>query len=294
MLQDIYPHLFNIQYLLELDGTLKIPTPTDNDYVLVFDRETVLLYPSATEDGRYSITFPRICDISTAGDRLNLCYLFSIDEQRFFLSLTEKDDLPALPESGSFFPIGRLRMAEPMHQVFAALVGSHLFHWYDSNRLCGHCGHAMQHSSAERALACPNCHRVEYPRISPAVIVALTDGDKLLMTRYADRPYKQWALIAGFCEVGESIEDTVRREIREEVGLDVGNLRYYKSQPWPFSDSLLMGFFADVVGDTTPHCDAKELAEAQWFERAELPKNPDQMSLTQEMVRLFASGKEPV
>ena len=101
----------------------------------------------------------------------------------------------------------------------------------------------MEKSTVERAMVCPACGNTVYPKICPAVIAAVHDGDRLLLTRYRGRAFKKYALIAGFNEIGESIEDTVRREVLEEAGVHVKNLRFYKSQPWVFTDTLLMGFF---------------------------------------------------
>ena len=131
------------------------------------------------------------------------------------------------------------------------------------------------------------------PRISPAVIVAVTDGDKLLLTKYSDRPVRGYGLIAGFNEIGESIEETVHREVREEVGLRVKNLRFYKSQPWSFSSSLLVGFFCDLDGEEKITLQEDELAEGTWFSREELDYTDENVSLTNEMICLFQEGKEP-
>ena len=127
---------------------------------------------------------------------------------------------------------------------------------------------------------------LEYPKICPAVIVGVTKGDEILLTRYAGRSYKKYALIAGFAEVGETIEETVHREVMEEVGLKVKNLHYYKSQPWSASSTLLMGFFCEADGDTAIRLDKSELAEARWCPRAEVPEWED-VSLTMEMMQVF-------
>ena len=126
-----------------------------------------------------------------------------------------------------------------------------------------------------------------YPKISPAVIVGVIHNDKILMSKYAGRAYTRYALIAGFTEIGENAEQTVAREVMEEVGLKVKNIRYYKSQPWAFSDSLLMGFFAELDGDDTITLDTNELAEAGWFSRDEIDLEDDHLSLTREMIMLF-------
>ena len=134
---------------------------------------------------------------------------------------------------------------------------------------------------------------MEFPKICPAVIIAVTHGNKILMSKYAGREYKKYALLAGFNETGESIEETVRREVMEEVGLKVKNLRYYKSQPWSFSGSLLAGFYCDVDGDPSITLDREELSVAEWFDRASLPETPNLISLTGEMIECFRQGKEP-
>ena len=135
-------------------------------------------------------------------------------------------------------------------------------------------------------MKCPDCGNMVFPKIAPAVIVGVTDGDRILMTKYADREYKKYALIAGFTEIGETAEQTVEREVMEEVGLSVKNIRYYKSQPWSFSDTLLFGFFAELDGDPEVHLDEHELALARWCTRDEIPED-DGVSLTREMMRVF-------
>ena len=121
----------------------------------------------------------------------------------------------------------------------------------------------------------------------PAVIVAVTNGDKILLSKYANREYTRYALLAGFTEIGESVEETVRREVMEEVGLHVKNLKYYKSQPWAFSDTLLMGFFAEVEGNDRITLDREELAVAEWFPRQDIPASESDISLTSEMIEYF-------
>ena len=145
----------------------------------------------------------------------------------------------------------------------------------------------MKPDHKERMLLCPSCRNMVYPRISPAVIVGVLNGDKILMSKYAGRPYTNYALIAGFNEIGESAEQTVAREVMEEVGLKVKNIRYYKSQPWAFSGSLLLGFFCDLDGSDRITLDRNELAEAGWFKWDEIALTDDHLSLTREMIMQF-------
>ena len=142
-------------------------------------------------------------------------------------------------------------------------------------------------------MRCPKCGNMIFPKISPAVIVAVTKGDHLLLTKYAGRSYTRYALIAGYTEIGETLEQTVQREVMEEVGLRVTNIRYYKSQPWGVDGNILMGFFCDLDGEDTIHLDVTELAVAEWHPRNALPAHDDGISLTREMIRVFEEGKEP-
>lgn len=129
-----------------------------------------------------------------------------------------------------------------------------------------------------------------YPKIAPAILVAVTHGDKLLMTRYQGRAYKGYALIAGFTEIGETAEDTVRREVMEEVGLRVKDIRYYGSQPWGMDSNLLMGFYARLDGEAEIHMDRQELSQAGRYRRDEISLRPDGYSLTNHMIQAFLRG----
>ncbi|MBQ1409866.1 MAG: NAD(+) diphosphatase [Oscillospiraceae bacterium] len=180
----------------------------------------------------------------------------------------------------------------PKEAVFAAAVSESLHRWYGANRYCGRCGQPMQDSETERARVCPACGLTVYPKICPAVIVAVTDGDRLLLTKYQGRAFRRYALVAGFAEIGEPIEDTVRREVLEETGLRVKQIRFYKSQPWVFTDSLLLGFWCELDGSDAVTVQESELSEARWHHRDEIPEDYSGISLTGEMIDAFRQGKE--
>lgn len=186
-------------------------------------------------------------------------------------------------------PVENLRRAVPRDAAFAGVTGFQLAQWYESRRYCPRCAQPMVQDERERMMRCPACGLMEYPKISPAVIVGVTCGDYLLLTKYAGRSYQKYALIAGFAEIGETIEETVAREVMEEVGLRVKNIRYYKSQPWSFTGTLLMGFFAELDGEDEIRLDETELSEAVWCPRGEVPED-DGVSLTREMMRVFREG----
>ena len=178
-----------------------------------------------------------------------------------------------------------------METAFAAIAACQLGEWYSHNRYCGRCGTPTEHDGKERMMRCPKCGNMIYPKICPAVITAVTRGDSILLTRYAGRGPGTWALVAGFNEIGETIEDTVRREVMEETGLRVNKLRYYKSQPWCLTDTLLFGFWCEAE-EGEIRVDKNELALAQWVRRDEIDVEFDNISLTNEMITRFREGRE--
>lgn len=296
MIQDIGRHHYNNTYLPQ--------PPCEDSYVLYYEKRMALSAECGEE-----LAFPRLRDVEKENPGLSqrLIYLFSIDEERFYLaeelvlprSARPADSQPD-PQPGSkphkgaalrMISIMDFRSAKPRYLGFAGILGHQLSQWYKSRRFCGRCGSPMEADTKERMLRCPGCGQMEYPKICPAVIVAVKDGNRLLLTKYAGRGFKRYALIAGFCEIGETLEDTVRREVMEEVGLTVTNLRYYKSQPWPFSDSLLAGFFCDLAKPGSIHLQEEELSLAEWIEREDLPiQDPAKASLTNEMIQYFHEG----
>ena len=282
MIQDILPLKLHNEYR---PGTL----PSANSIALHFSEGKLLCRISGQV-----LSFPCFGEFSVSPEQA--VYVFSLDQDAaqdhkdFFLIL---DQTVSLPEDYQYRTIKELReqSANPRELVFAAFTAIHLFHWYASNRFCGRCGTATTLAYDERAVDCPNCKTRIYPRIQPAVIVGVTNGDRLLITRYADRPLAMPALVAGFTEIGETLEQTVAREVMEETGLRVKNIRYYKSQPWGIADDILAGFYCDVDGDDTIHMDAHELKEAVWIPRKEIIGQPDDFSLTNEMMMRFRDGK---
>ena len=215
-------------------------------------------------------------------------YLFSIDEMRFFL-VRRPLSTEQTPPGCLFEPVSSLNTALTQHLAFAGHTAAHVYRWKRDHAFCGRCGAPMKNSDFERALVC-DCGMVEYPKIAPAVIVAITDGERLLMARSSRGTYKRYGLIAGFVEIGETFEQAVRREVFEEVGLRVKNVTYYKSQPWPFPDSVMIGFFAELDGDASITLQESELAEAVWFERQNIPPTLTNTSIAQELIECVRNG----
>ena len=257
------------------------------DRILCFHQGQVLL-SRGTADALTLPTLAHMADWQAFGTPR---YAFRMREQNYFLWT---DTAPLSPDGGfRYEPVRQLRQLQNKEICFAVMTGWHLYNWYRVNRLCGCCGTPTEHDNIERMLRCPQCGNMIFPRISPAVIVAVTDGDRLLLSKYAGRAYTRYALLAGYTEIGETMEQTVHREVMEEVGLQVKNLRYYKSQPWGVDGNVLMGFYCDVDGSNRICIDETELSMAQWFPRDALPAQDDGISLTREMIRVFGEGKEP-
>jgi len=303
MIQDIAPKVLHNQYVYK--------EPKETDYIAVFSENYILL----KQCGK-SLEFPMLKDPQTAP----VCeYLFSVDDDCYFLAMDFEIDRENIPlcsnhksgynETGyeetryeeleynkseykeaGFMKISDVRFHTDRETSFAAYTAYHLYQWYKGSRFCGSCGGRMKPDRKERMMYCAQCGRPVYPRISPAVIVAVTDGDMILLSKYANREYKRYALIAGFVEAGETAEEAVQREVMEEVGLHVKNIRYYKSQPWGIDANLLLGYFAQLDGSDVIHLDRSELAVAEWADRAALAGMDDGFSLTREMMQVFSAG----
>ena len=162
--------------------------------------------------------------------------------------------------------------------------------WDQMHRHCGRCATPTQLAEGERARRCPACHAVFYPRISPAVIVLIERGDEVLLARGANFPGKWFSLLAGFVEPGESLEETVVREVREEVGVELREVRYFGSQPWPFGRSLMVGFTAQYAGGEL-RLDPREIAEAAWFRADAMPPLPPPLSIARRLIDDYLARK---
>lgn len=246
------------------------------------------------------LALPRLRDLAAAGaepEGMGLTYLLSVDDVPLFLARTA-GAAAAVPAGFAWESLRDLRMARPRWLAFAAATGFHLAGWYRSNRFCGCCGHPTQLVPTSREIACPNCGNVIYPRINPGVIVGVLDSShqRLLLTKYSAAHYRyaNYALVAGFTEIGETMEQTVVREVAEEVGLAVGRVTYWGDQPWPFSSSLLAAYWCEVQGSCELTVDHGELKSAVWLTREQIPMpRRDTSSITNAMISAFAEGFDP-
>jgi len=158
--------------------------------------------------------------------------------------------------------------------------------WDELSQYCGQCGTPTKINPKERAKYCPNCHLLTYPRISPAIIVGVLKENQILLANGARFPSNLYSVIAGFVEPGETLEECVKREIKEEIGINVKNIRYFGSQAWPFPDSLMIGFLADYsTGEL--RIDRTEIRDANWFTKNELPPIPSKISIARKIIDWF-------
>ena len=158
--------------------------------------------------------------------------------------------------------------------------------WYISHRFCGRCGTPTKIDEKDMMLKCPQCGQVHYPRIAPAIIVAIRNGDKLLMAKHSYHENIRYALIAGFVEPGETIEEAVHREVLEEVGVKIKNLQYQRSQSWPFPNSLMLGFTAEYESGNIK-VDGDEILRAEWFKKDEIIRYESDISISDWLIQEF-------
>ncbi len=208
------------------------------------------------------------------------------DDDCFCMALEQIIELPA----GYEFVNLRALAADIDDDMFM-LAGraAQIIHWDSQSRFCGCCGQPTGWKEDERAKKCGNCGNVIYPRISPAIITAIIRDDKILLAHNRNFPTNRYSVIAGFMEPGEEFEDTIEREVFEEVSIRVKNLRYFASQSWPFPDSLMVGFVCEYdSGDIK--VDGVEIDAADWFRRDNLPDIPATTSIAGRMIQWFRDG----
>lgn len=204
------------------------------------------------------------------------CYAVEIPEEQ------------ALPDGWAV--LGLRDLFGLVETTLAALSGRayQLLEWERNHQYCSRCGTRTEPRGDERARSCPACGYRTYPPVSPAVMILVTHEGKLLLARKPIWPDGRYSAIAGFVEPGETLEDTIKRETREEVGVEVKNIRYFGSQPWPFPHSLMIAFTAEYAGgEVRP--DGEEIVEARWFDPRELPKLPGSISISRRLIDTVAS-----
>ena len=274
MIQDIHPHQFRNEFVI----TSGIQ---ENDYIFHFKGNSLLLKKKGDE-----FEIPKKEDLK--GCDSNGIFLFTLDNIHCFLVW----ECELLDNRGlAYHEINYFRTIAQKEIDWASIVAFQLMNWYLQNKFCGKCGGITRHKKEERAVFCPSCNTTIYPKISPAIIVAILGNDKILLARGVNFRSNFYSLVAGYVDIGESIEDAVVREVKEEVGIDIKNIRYYKSQPWPFSGSMMIGFIADA-DDTQPiRIDKNEIIDAAWFSSTDLPNHPQNRSIAGELIEKFVKGE---
>jgi len=261
---------------------LPSPAPVGlGDTVFLFKGNEVLLRTASQEN-----RLPMWGEVKGGFAGIAPRHAFSQGNRRYFIA---DADTPA-PPGFAWENIRVFRTLLPVTDGALLNAARHLSVWYQNNRFCGACGGAMQPHSAQRALVCERCGLIVFPSVLPAVIVAVLDGGRLLLARNAQGVFRHFSLIAGFVEVGETAEQAVKREVLEEVGLHIKNIRYVKSQPWGFSQSLMLGFTAELDGPADIRLQESELAEARWFTRDEIPHNDSTASIAFDLMERFRRG----
>ncbi|MBN1802050.1 MAG: NAD(+) diphosphatase [Candidatus Lokiarchaeota archaeon] len=209
------------------------------------------------------------------------CFTGVLDSKEFMNDLNFEENVRF-----SFVDLRELALLVDKNMWQIASIAFELVDWYQKSGYCGRCGSEVFLSSFQYAKKCPSCGYLDYPRVSPSIIVSVKKGDKILLAHNAKFPKDLYSVIAGFVNPGENLEDAVKREVNEEVGIEIKNIKYVASQPWPFPNSLMIGFTADFdSGDITP--DGREITTARWFKIEELPKIPSKISIARHLIDRF-------
>ena len=298
MIHEIYPKKYDPTYINR--------KADDDDHLLCYEKDGILI---KYENDSYSLPkcrdYQEICGAEYEDIKNSAYYLFEISGEYYYeIDLPErlKENIPyyrktedIVDKAGKawfFLRIHSFRELDPVVMVFAGATGYHLRNWKNVSKYCGCCGSNTESSTKERAFVCTNCGHEIYPQISPAVIVAITNGDSILLVRNLRRPKNvRLELVSGYVEIGESFEHAVHREVLEEVGLRVKNVRMYKDQPWGISGAHMIGFVAEVDGDDTIVRQEDEISEAKWYKREEVPEYRNRLSVGSEMILRFKEGK---
>ncbi|MFZ5570142.1 MAG: NAD(+) diphosphatase [Thermodesulfobacteriota bacterium] len=253
--------------------------------IFVFDDSRLLVVRHAQE-----IRIPEEGDLERCG--------IAVIRRQQIGSLGERPCFAAeMADAGGFLPenyeLRELRslFSEMDEEIFwAAGRANQLVHWQQTHLYCGACGRPTQDKSDERAKICTACGLVNYPRLSPAMIVAVLKDDKILLARNKRFQIPIYSVLAGFVEPGETLEACVEREVEEEVGIRVRNIRYFGSQPWPFPNSLMIAFTAEYAGgEIAP--DPAEITDAGWYPADDLPRIPSKMSIAGKLIDWFCRRK---
>jgi NAD+ diphosphatase len=260
-------------------GSLPLSTPAywfvvRSDRLLVTRSDSVVAVPLAR-------------DVSELGLQASHAHLLGASDGYPCLAAAAQPDSP-VPAGWRF---ERLRgLFGSISDCFFAAAGRalQLIEWDETHRFCGRCGAATIHKRGERARECPSCGLLSYPRIAPAAIVAVVRGERLLLARAHRFPPGFYSVLAGYAEPGETLEECAQREVREETGIEISDLRYFASQSWPFPHSLMVAFTARYASGEIA-IDPSEITDAGWYGAQELPSIPDRITVARRLIDWFLS-----
>jgi NAD+ diphosphatase len=260
------------------------PEYTTGDWWFIFLQHELLVF---LDDEQARIpTFSSLKRLDLAITREQ--YLGTLDNIPCYCAEVEQKP-QTLPTNVEFCGLRSLFERLPPELFWTAGRAYQLMHWNRTHQFCGQCGHATQFADDERAKRCPECGHTSYPRISPAVIVAVVKDERELLLAHAKRfPKDLYSVIAGFVEPGETFEEAIRREVKEEVNIDVTDIRYFGSQPWPFPDSLMVAFTAKYAGGKI-RVDNVEITHAGWYTADNLPLGPSSISVARKLINWFVA-----
>jgi len=265
-------------------GNLEAELHAGRSHWLIFQGGKILI--SAAEG---NTRLPFLEDLSSLGFEVERAHYLGLADGSPCRTMEVPADVPA-PDAWIFEGIRSLfgRISDGFFAVAARAL--EVLEWDRTHRFCGMCGTATTFKAGERARECPSCGHLSYPRISPAVIVAVVKDDKLLLARARRFPPGFYSVLAGYVEPGETLEECVAREVREETGVEVKNLRYFASQPWPFPHSLMVAFTAEYAGGEF-RIDESELVDAGWYAADALPSLPDPITVARRLINWFTTRR---
>jgi NAD+ diphosphatase len=262
--------------------TNNFPQEWDQPLIFAFYQEKILV---KTTDDRLIIPTPE--DLESLGIILDKkLFIGIINDHPSYITELPTDSPPQQVENLNYVSLRGLFDAVDHNVFWAAGRAFQIMNWNRTHIFCGRCGTPTRDKMNEIAKECPHCGLVSYPNMAPAVIVAVVKDDKILLARNKQNRSKYYSVLAGFVEAGETLEDCVQREIMEEVGIKVKNITYFGSQPWPFPNSLMLGFTAEYESGEI-QVDGIEIAEAAWFGKDDLPPTPGNISLAWHLIQWF-------